>query len=494
MDKSFQNALLSLRKHVPEQFCRCSGQCASIEDVIQHIKAAEAKYSSRTGGKAQKWVGRLSSKIHFYSQVLDVLIQQYPEYVSLAWGAFKLVFMGVINHEALVKELAKAMSLIADAVKHVETQHLLHQTPQLAEYTTELYTHIMKFAVRAVEWYQKGRIAHTVAAFTSPFQLKFRDIVDDIYETTRKIDRWALTVSSIEIRQMHKKVIETQKALETAQSERQEVYRLIAEVRGFVIQYRQMSHTGLIGTNQNLSQIQFSQIMSFLSQSSIPRADLVRQSYVVKRNRRRKYGLTSMGSQSWIPTIQGWGEAKTFAQIVIQGSFKTRKLIRDFAVDTIDLIAEANIPVIWALDPNLDLTAENNFNASDVLKYLTCQILQLSNGEQTEKQATLSAARFQSAVTESQWVELLAMALQGIKNQIYIIVDLNLIGRAGGTFVTWLGYFSSIAQTMMLRDAQGIIKVAFLSTTMTSSDAIPTDTKVLRFDKVTSGRIQKRSN
>jgi hypothetical protein len=39
----------------------------------------------------------LSEKIVHYGNVFDVLAQQHPEYVSLAWGTFKLLFIVSLN-------------------------------------------------------------------------------------------------------------------------------------------------------------------------------------------------------------------------------------------------------------------------------------------------------------------------------------------------------------------------------------------------------------
>lgn len=34
----------------------------------------------------------ISKRVSYYGKVMDVLVQQHPEYVSLAWGTMKLVF------------------------------------------------------------------------------------------------------------------------------------------------------------------------------------------------------------------------------------------------------------------------------------------------------------------------------------------------------------------------------------------------------------------
>lgn len=66
---------------------------SKVEDVVDAIKDAESKYRGRPTGKAWKWASRLSSSIMFYSQVLDALAQHHPEYIALAWGTLKFLFI-----------------------------------------------------------------------------------------------------------------------------------------------------------------------------------------------------------------------------------------------------------------------------------------------------------------------------------------------------------------------------------------------------------------
>lgn len=66
----------------------------SLEDVKEAVYSAANVYQARASksSTAYKWLTRLSTRIQTYGTVLDVLAQHHPEYVSLAWGAFKFLF------------------------------------------------------------------------------------------------------------------------------------------------------------------------------------------------------------------------------------------------------------------------------------------------------------------------------------------------------------------------------------------------------------------
>lgn len=68
-------------------------QASSIKDVLDAVNAAGARYKSkRTGSKVRECLTAFSRRVCHYGNIMDVMVQHHPEYVSLAWGAMKLLF------------------------------------------------------------------------------------------------------------------------------------------------------------------------------------------------------------------------------------------------------------------------------------------------------------------------------------------------------------------------------------------------------------------
>ncbi len=66
----------------------------SLEEVLASVVDARLQYEARRGdSKVRRILVELAEKIHYYSNVMDVMIQQYPEYTSLVWGAMKVLFV-----------------------------------------------------------------------------------------------------------------------------------------------------------------------------------------------------------------------------------------------------------------------------------------------------------------------------------------------------------------------------------------------------------------
>lgn len=126
----------------------------------------------------------------------------------------------------------------------------------------------------------------------------------------------------------------------------------------------------------------------------------------------------------------------------------------------IDLITKADVPVVWALHPTFDSSVQ--LTSVDVLKHITLQVLRLNHTMLTEQAITLSAARFQSTVTESGWFSLLGSALEGLP-QLYIIIDLEVLDKFDMTGGTWLEEFSRLFNDMSARHIRTILKIAFVS-------------------------------
>ena len=69
-----------------------------MKDVQDAVSQSMTEFQHQEkASKAQKWLKRLSDRIHFYGAILDVLAQHHPEYVALFWGSTK--FLIVVSTE-----------------------------------------------------------------------------------------------------------------------------------------------------------------------------------------------------------------------------------------------------------------------------------------------------------------------------------------------------------------------------------------------------------
>jgi hypothetical protein len=137
-----------------------------------------------------------------YGQVLDVLSQHHPEYVALVWGVLKFVLMGVINHENLVAQFSKALDLISQSLPRCELSAELYQTDEMRDAVATLYAHILLFLQQAVKWYNVGPAGRALTSLFKPFELSYKETLEEIRLCAKTIDDISSLASKVEIREI----------------------------------------------------------------------------------------------------------------------------------------------------------------------------------------------------------------------------------------------------------------------------------------------------
>lgn len=68
-------------------------QATTANDLLSAVQDAQKYYHQRQSESAiGRRIEQFSERVHHYGKIMDVLVSHHPEYVSLAWGAMKLLF------------------------------------------------------------------------------------------------------------------------------------------------------------------------------------------------------------------------------------------------------------------------------------------------------------------------------------------------------------------------------------------------------------------
>ncbi|KAH8586200.1 hypothetical protein B0O99DRAFT_748479 [Bisporella sp. PMI_857] len=167
--------------------------------------------NNESGGKdskARRWLKSFSQRVRLYADVLDVFVQHHPEYVALVWGAMKFLFTAVINHEKVVSKLAEALSHIADSLPRIELAANLYPTERMQTAVAELIAHILRFLIRAHDWYQGSTWKHVIHSITQPSELRYDDLLELISRSSAVVHGLAVSGQQVEFRYRHSKVDE----------------------------------------------------------------------------------------------------------------------------------------------------------------------------------------------------------------------------------------------------------------------------------------------
>ena len=123
----------------------------TAETVLTRRQVAQAKIKS--GCKA------FSEVTYEYSKMMDLLVAQAPEYVSLVWGAIKIVLVVQINHEELKQKVKEYMEQIKIRFEIVD--HLTAYMPKanLVTSVAKAYELFSRFLAKAVKYYSLNRFS-----------------------------------------------------------------------------------------------------------------------------------------------------------------------------------------------------------------------------------------------------------------------------------------------------------------------------------------------
>lgn len=73
----------------------------TLEDLLSAVDDTRKHYDKyQSGSKMRRCMEQVSERIHYYGNIMDVLAQHHPEYVSLAWGTMKIL-VGVRPNSAI---------------------------------------------------------------------------------------------------------------------------------------------------------------------------------------------------------------------------------------------------------------------------------------------------------------------------------------------------------------------------------------------------------
>lgn len=159
-----------------------------------------------------------------------------------------------------------------------------------------------------------------------------------------------------------------------------------------------------------------------------------------------------------------WQSRQNSAVILIKGDYRNRHEIQALSIDSVKVLRQQTIPVVWALKlPHRDLGV--TVSVVDIIKDLIHQCVRLNLSKHSERSMSLSCARFQAAETPAQWMNLLASTLESL-SVLYLVINIEAVDPVFlgcDDEFSWLSSFACIAQALSERQAKTRLKVLLLS-------------------------------
>ena len=94
-----------------------------------------------------------------YTQMLDVMVGQAPEYVALAYGAIKIILVVQINYTELKLKVREYMDQIKGKFDIIDHLTAYIPTVHLVKAISQAYTLFSRFLAKAVKYYTQSRLS-----------------------------------------------------------------------------------------------------------------------------------------------------------------------------------------------------------------------------------------------------------------------------------------------------------------------------------------------
>ncbi|KAL6407249.1 nacht domain protein [Ilyonectria robusta] len=385
---------------------------ANVQDALE--KAVKEYENKAEDSKVRQWLARCSSRVLYYATIFDVYAPHHRDYVSFAWGAFKFLFIAVMNQEELLVELAKAISRIADVLPRTELHAGLYRTDRIQQAVSMVYAKIIEFSIRAIKWYKKNKLKHSITSIIKPFSLSFKDIVDEISDRSRTVDELASAAAKAEIRDLHINVRhltqgfnELKEIMIASQIQQSQIMIDLRDQRQFFCnnQIQDMKNLLMDGTTP-------------------PKEDLTYCSSM--RNRRRQRTPVQLPPPE-ILKLKAW-LSNPSSSLLLAREQGIRTSALDFATGFLEAVLEGNYSAIWVL-PSAGGDCEPPPSVIGVLKSLVLQALTINPNGMSEGAHPVRMQHLGSAVTIEQWFKVLERCLRDIP-RLLIVIDMRIIEMA----------------------------------------------------------------
>ena len=247
---------------------------------------------------------------------------------------------------------------------------------------SKLYAIIIKFLVRAFNWYNEGKLLHAYHAITRPAALRYDDLIKSIREASTVVSGLASVSSQAEQRDIHLE-------LRFLSTEVRAIAAVMSQLQQIAIDEQAVNTSTRIDMQQSFYELKISQVFAALTTGSALDPHKSLAACQILRNRRR-FGVTRIKVPQWVDqTMRKWNTQKEPGLVLLRGPVSARFEIKDFCAGVVEYLQKKDIVVPWILE-GLDSTPHTNISVIDILKNLTLQALQIRSARLQSGVDTLS--------------------------------------------------------------------------------------------------------
>lgn len=362
-----------------------------------------------------------------------------------------------------------ALCEISEHLPSVELVLALYPTAVIKHAASMLYAHILRFLVRALNYYEESRLMRAVHTITRPAALRYQDLIDLIRRDADAVRKHAAMSSQAEIRAIHGRIatFSTQLESETnkAQAERVDIKLKLSTLENLMTQVRHtldfqhaVHKSNQVQIHTALSDVQLRQALNMVaSQCSIDHKSLFQSALQMADTRgafrqKTKHNIAAFWTS---PKLQQWSHAGTSSTIFVSSTFRQSLEIRRCCTEIVKQLLKDRVAVFWVF-----MSRDRKYPLLEILRSLVYQALSLDYSHHTEQSMSFQLSKYLDANFEDDYLNMLGELLQHLKH-VYIIV--NSEAMTPNTAAQCRACLQRLSRLLSDRGCQTILKVIMTS-------------------------------
>ncbi|KNG47929.1 hypothetical protein TW65_05269 [Stemphylium lycopersici] len=399
--EAYQNAVKKLEDelHVSLDASSSSAPSASAKDVLAVVETARLKHAEVSGET-------------FVSHIVLERGLGYPCATSSR---------GIINRANLVQRLSQALIAIGDVLPRLDLSAELYQTEYMEAALSRLYAYIM------LRWYNRSPLGRLWSAITTPFELDYQELVEQIQHCSQAVDDLANAGARAEIRHVrtladlqHTQLREHGVKLAQILERQKKADELLAQVMQIATSHKTITERmgeDVRGISQGVYRIEFHHVIQFFVPTILPETVLSKVQSLVRRN--PTPSLPSTADLKMRNTIREWALSNVSSFLIVQVGLRAQRQAKELAMDVIENFKSGTRCVFWSVA--LPSTSPSACSMNEVFKSIIFQLLQYSGDMFSSFAEQLNLYKISGTHTESEWVDLLCLLFSKLPKTSLII-------------------------------------------------------------------------
>jgi hypothetical protein len=297
---------------------------------------------------------------------------------------------------------------------------------------SRLYAYIILFLQLCVRWYNRSPLGRLWSAITSPFELDYQDLAEQIQLCSKAVDDLANAGARAEIRH-----IRTVLELHHAQSRGRDT-KLVEMQKKFddsMVQLLQLVTSSktitermsgdVRGISKTVYRIEFHHVVQFFAPELLPEAALLKvRSLALRGSTPTMHNPNDLKVRNM---IRNWALAESSSLLIVRVGLRAQKQAKELATNVIESLKSSDECVFWNV--SLSRTSKSGDSMVDLFKGLIFQVLQHAGGLFSDFAEQLNLAKINSPHTENEWVDLICLLFSKLPKA-FIVIETEALHKA----------------------------------------------------------------